>query len=667
MRKFRIISLMLAVLMSFSVVASCTEKNESASSVESSSSERPYEEKEEILIGKNGESEFKILLPANASSTIEFAAEELNWIVREGFGKTLEIVEESENTDLNEKWISIGDTRLAQTVAVSYEDVGLDGYRLKTKDNSIVMRGYSDRGNIFAVYGFAEKTFGFDLIADDEIYIERRGQDIKTPIFDLIEKPDIAGRQMDWYNVFNKSDNTAIRFKLNGATQNLQEMHGGNGVWSSRLSSHTSYTLLPKDKYYPSNSDWYYVGEDGHGQLCLTNEEMRAELIKNLMKIIEEEPAAEIFMVSQEDWADYCCACDKCQEEERQYTASGYWLRFVNKVADEVKEILANSEEETLKARANRVKIGMFAYGFTEVPPTKYDADEGKNVPIKDENGIPLKARDNVVVYFAPIYNDVYHTLTDPVYNVKYKNAVEGWSEISENIAVWLYGAPSYRMRLIDNYSTLAQNFKILRDNGCIYINFAGSFGSEGTPFYDLEVYLISHLMWDVDQDVNVLLDRFFTNYYKEAAEPVREYFEQIRAHCMKMDNEATANGDKFHIYIPYWGTGVMSVSELRSRYPKKYLEKLSQTLDRATEIVDKMSDGVEKEILRKRVLAETLAPRFWEIALWYETFDVAAVIDDWKRDAQSIGLDYPTGDWSLDKIYSEWKLGNYHSFITNM
>jgi hypothetical protein len=170
MKIIKIVSLLLATLMTFGVFVSCKEE-ESSSEQRPQHTERPYEEKNEILINKEGVSDFKILLPENATSTLEFAAEELNWIIREGFGTTLEVVEETQTTDLNGKWLSIGFTSLAKSISVSYEELGLDGYRLKTERNSVVMCGYSERSNIFAVYGFAEKTFGYDFIADDEICI----------------------------------------------------------------------------------------------------------------------------------------------------------------------------------------------------------------------------------------------------------------------------------------------------------------------------------------------------------------------------------------------------------------------------------------------------------------------------------------------------------------
>lgn len=486
------------------------------------------------------------------------------------------------------------------------------------------------------------------MLADDEIYIAKTGQDVEALAVNRTITPNFAGRQMDWYNVYAKNGDTAIRFKLNGASQNLQEKHGGGSIWSTKLGNHSSFVLLPKETYYAANPDWYYIGEDGHGQLCLSNAEMRAQLVENLINIINEEPDAEVFMVSQEDSSDYCCNCATCQADVNAYGASGYWLKFVNMVADEVKSSLSNSSLPALSVRADRIKIGMFAYGFTETPPT---------------GGI--KANDNVVVYFSPVYSDVYHTLTDKTYNAKYKTIVEGWVATAKNIAVWLYGAPSYRMRLIDNYKMMAENLKILRDNGCFFVNYAGAFSSEGTPFYDLEVYLISHLLWDCDQDVNTLIDRFFANYYKEAAAPMRDYFNSILARCAELDEQYKNDGKLFKIVIPWWGSDSQTLADYQERYTQGYLSELSASLAQATSIVSEMEDGEAKDLLEKRVRVETLAVRFWEIAL-YNTFiaDIDEAVDLWYNDAKELGLTYPTGDNNLETFYSQWKAGNYLFFL---
>ena len=235
----------------------------------------------------------------------------------------------------------------------------------------------------------------------------------------------------------------------------------------------------------------------------------------------------------------------------------------------------------------------------------------------------------------------------------------------AEHIAVWLYGAPSYRMRLIDNYSMLAANFKILQENGCFFVNFAGSFAAEGTPFYDLEVYLISHLMWDYEQDVNKLIDKFFHAYYKEAAKPMQAYFENILAHHRELDAQYTSEGKLFKVIIPWWGKESILLSDLQRIYTKEYLATLEQPLFAAQAIVQAMADGEKKTVLEGRVRAETLAVRFWRIALYNDSMDnIDKAVESWYNDAKSVGLFYPSGDYSLEKYYTEWKAGNYLFFI---
>lgn len=102
------------------------------------------------LITKNGESEYKILLPDSPSQAHLFAASELNSILEKGFGGTLDIVYGGTVTSA-EKWISIGETPIADSVSVSFEELGSDGYVIKSVGDSYILKGYTERGTIFAV------------------------------------------------------------------------------------------------------------------------------------------------------------------------------------------------------------------------------------------------------------------------------------------------------------------------------------------------------------------------------------------------------------------------------------------------------------------------------------------------------------------------------------
>ena len=80
---------------------------------------------------------------------------------------------------------------------------------------------------------------------------------------------------------------------------------------------HTFYPLIPPEKYFAEHPEWFSEingkRTTEHAQLCLTNEEMRKELVKNLKERLRNNPAATIASVSQNDWHGNC----QCQAVRR--------------------------------------------------------------------------------------------------------------------------------------------------------------------------------------------------------------------------------------------------------------------------------------------------------------------------------------------------------------
>ncbi len=93
-------------------------------------------------------------------------------------------------------------------------------------------------------------------------------------------------------------------------------------------------------------------------QLCLTNEEMRRELVKNLQERLRANPEATIASVSQNDCFNNC-QCPSCRAvDEEEGSPAGSLLRFVNAVAADIEHEFPN------------VAIDTLAYQYTRKPPS---------------------------------------------------------------------------------------------------------------------------------------------------------------------------------------------------------------------------------------------------------------------------------------------------------
>ena len=148
------------------------------------------------------------------------------------------------------------------------------------------------------------------------------------------------------------------KLKLNGWSD-IPENYGG--YFHLLGFCHTFYPLLPPDKYFDKDPEWYSLVKgvrDGKGaQLCLTNEKMRKELTKNALQWIRQTPNAEVISISQNDNLG-ACECEKCRAlAQAEGSESGPLIHFINAVAMDIAKEYPNIKVETL------------AYQYTQEPP----------------------------------------------------------------------------------------------------------------------------------------------------------------------------------------------------------------------------------------------------------------------------------------------------------
>lgn len=673
MRKsFKFLSLILTVVLSFGIVA-CGDGGNGGEV--SSAGDYVYENGRPIVFADANGSDYKILLPEDYTETLEFAASELNDILVNKYGYKLDVVTDADLTDATDKslrYVSIGKTKLSAAAGVDIsatdkadngDEFGSDGYVIKTYNANLILQAAGQRGNIYSVYGLCRKLFGYEVFAKDEIYYGEYGETVKLANIDFNTAPAFSTRELHWGHLMGQPDDSAIRFGLNGKANTTNSKYGENPSWSNLLQDHTSFILVPPSKYQSTHPEYYSATKK---QLCLTNPDVLDILVENLEDyILNKEPDRQIFMVGQEDGAGSggACTCESCTAEFTKYKYSGYWIRFVNKVADRIKEW-----ETQLKASgempADRViYIATFAYDFTEEAPFKYDSVQNKYVPI-DET---VYARDNMYVQICPIDADMSHPLNDEKHNKRYLDIFEQWSQICDNIAVWMYGSPSIKIFNMNNYSTMQENFRILKnDYNVKYMLYAGNaMCPNSTAIEDIRCYLLANFMWDIDQDFNELVEKFYTHYYKDVGDIMLEYFNMNIAHFAEVEKEVEASGINIFQYIIRSATTGADYGSRTDYYTYEYCTTQLDVLSKAQAIVDKIEDDAERTKLTKRLISESLTPRYFLIRLYnVQVEDIESEVDSWYEDAQYVVLPWPTLDSDLDTLYTEWKKGNYSYFM---
>lgn len=551
---------------------------------------------------KDGASPYRIVIPQDASSVIRTAANELQSFFLEATGVTLPVQTDSGlSFDENAYVLSVGNTEIfrGSGVQADYETLGSDGLRLVTKGNAVIMAGYGENGAMYAMYEFLERSFGLEVYAEDEYFIDTSREDNRLILFDVTERPAFDRRSVGLYPY---SVNATFRNRMR-----QQRYDDGWIYWS-----HSHFKIMPKETYYDAHKDWY--SPDGT-QLCLTNDEMRAEFTKNVIQLIADHPDCGYIMLGQEDVNTFC-TCDTCTKETAVYKNSGVMMRFVNQVADDVQAYIDENEP------GRKFTLCTFGYHQTQTAPANYV--NGEYVPV-DESVIP---RDNVTVMIAPIYACNSHDYYAEC-NADIEPVFRGWQAVAQgHIFVWMYNKIfKYYFIPFNNFSTIVDDYNILKDLGVLFVYHQGNKETPAGGMQELMCYVEAKLMWDTSLSFDGLVNDFIEHYYKEAAPYYRAYYDLIRMSYSKWDAQG------MHCYN--------SSSRAEEIFDSKYwtqnlLDQFESLFDQMLEAIGgyESSDPELYETLSQRIKKERLTSRFLYLELYFDrlSYDEAKeMIDDFE------------------------------------
>ncbi len=309
---------------------------------------------------KNGKSEYKIVIPAEASDNVNLAASELNVFLTEAAGVTLPIVKDDSVTyDNSQKFISIGRTSLFEASGITVDDDELktSGYILKTIDKTLYITGcnwpYIDYGNIYGVYGFLKEMIGLEIYSSD-CYDYKSELELNMKKFDVKDIPDYDSR-----NFSSPRKDTLYSMRLRYRS----------GYSNKMGTVHTQFKFLPKEKYFEEHKDWY--NSEGT-QLRLINNEMRDAFVEAVKDYLRSNPDASLVFIGIEDTFEKFSDADAA-ETRRLYntTEAGLNIVFCNYVVEKIEEWLPT------EFPGRRISYTTMAYSSHLDAPVTYNAETG--------------------------------------------------------------------------------------------------------------------------------------------------------------------------------------------------------------------------------------------------------------------------------------------------
>ena len=598
----------------------------------------------EEKIVENGETKYKIIRPDNATTNEINAIYELQYFFAEATGITLEIVYDCNVAySLNAKYISIGETNYASDAGViaEYSLLKSGGFRIVTVDNSIIIKGASDRGTLYGVYEFLAQCFNYEYFSDTAIRIDTNVTELALIEFDITDVPDFEYNLATYGYVHNAANETVRRYRM--VKDKWLIIPVGRNMY------HNSFDWFPKETYYANHNQWYST--DGQ-QLCYTAHgdpvEYAAmiETATQTAKALLSNPAYlgyNVLTLTQQDGRSWC-KCTTCTATAEQYNGSNaaVVIHFLNALKTNIDAWFLTDGAEY----SRDLKLLFFGYHQTNKPPTIYNEVTGKHELVDST----VKCVSGVGVFFAETDGDYTQDFFADS-NAEIANNMVGYGCVTEDIFFWSYQTNfSYYLTPYNSFDSMQSIYQYAKYNNAFVLFDQGQYNELGkaTAWAALKVYLNSKLAWNVNADMNTLIDDFFINYFGPAGAYMREMFDSYIA-------QARLNSDNG--YDTIW---VNALQE--SFWSEELLNSWISCIDEALDSIDylKTIDIDSYNAYSENIRRERLSVLYLLIELYGTNLD-STTLQSYKttfyNDAQEFGLTLVSEKGTLETLYSEWGL----------
>ena len=464
-----------------------------------------------VLAERGRPADCLISIDPDSKGLVHRAADELRAYTRKMTGVDLRIVTNAVAATDKAVVIKCNDT---------YSLLDGDAFGIKAKPNRLVITG-GRRGVLYGVYELLERFGGCDWFAPWCEKVPARDSFAVPSDIDFADAPAFVYRSTNWRHTRKTRENVAFAAKMrfNGIAQDDKlgrELCGGASVrFAPGLYADNAFnSLIPAKECFAEHPDWFSeVGGKRiaeRTQLCWSNEEMREFFVKRVKDRIRkaketapDDGAALIASIAQNDWPNWC-QCEKCAAVTKEEgSPAGPNIRFANAVAEEVEKEFPD------------VFIATHAYQFTRHAPKH------------------AKPRHNVIVQLCPFecsFARPFDEAKDPR-TKSFCDDLLAWGSMGERLSIREYSTDfTYYLYPFPNIFSMAPNFRLYKANNAWMVNSQGDGNGYHGDMSELKCYLQSKLMWNPNQPIDPLIDRFMAGYYGGAAPIVRQYLAELYA-----------------------------------------------------------------------------------------------------------------------------------------
>ncbi len=369
-------------------------------------------------------------------------------------------------------------------------------FTLRADTDRIDIRGLSDEGTLIGVYELLEQI-GFRWYSLGDLgRVIPEGDTVRLAIQTETQGPTMVFRRLQH---IPDTWPWTRRARIGGEERSTGQ-HGIPGLPRNAAAFEADPEMFS------------LVGDERRArQDCLSNPKVLQQVVAAMRQHLETDPQKKVYVgASSHDGGGYC-QCDGCQALDRgvydptadRESMTDRYIWLFNRVLEELDK----------EFPGHQLHIVTYTYGAHMMPPD-----------------IEVDAR--IVPVFAPITIDRIRGMDNPMSPDRHllRWLIDEWSDrgVKEMYYRGYYNnlaCPQFPFSQLDRIRHETPEFArmgvtVMRVE-CIMPAWSSNF---------INWYLAARMMWNIDTDVDALLDEFYTLYYGPAREPMKRYHEELES-----------------------------------------------------------------------------------------------------------------------------------------